>query len=111
MALGSACMSPPPEAAARLSEVQEQGAQLERALESLEERFLGSQSNLQMWQELARRRQSVSEVACENLAEHTKGMARNGERQEVKARNTKRRVATATALGGGVATRSAKLRN
>jgi L-lactate utilization protein LutB len=104
-------MDPPAEANARLAEDHQEGIAMERALDSLEERFLGAHANLAMWQEMARRHRSVSEVACQNLSEHVRGMVRNSERQQGNTRNLKRRIASATSLGGGVATTSAKLRN
>jgi len=109
--LCSACMSPPSEAGARLADVYQQAAQMELALDSLEERLLGAQNNLQLWQEIARRHQSVSEIACQNLEEHVKGMARAVDRQQEKTRGLRRRIASATAVSGGVAASSAKLRN
>ncbi|HXN41567.1 MAG TPA: hypothetical protein VN918_07260 [Myxococcaceae bacterium] len=110
-AFSAGCINPPPEAAARLAEVNEQGVQTERALDSIEDRLLGAHVNLALWQELARRHRSVSEVACQNLGEHAKEMVRNVERQQEKSRNLKRRIVQATSIGGGVATTSAKLKN
>ena len=113
-AFSAGCINPPPEATARLAEVNEQGLQMERTLDSIEERLLGSHVNLALWQELARRHRSVSEVACQNLGEHAKEMVRMVDRQQEKSRNLKRRItraASATSIGGGVATTSAKLQN
>ena len=112
-AFSAGCINPPPEAAARLAEVNEQGVQTERALDSIEDRLLGAHVNLALWQELARRHRSVSEVACQNLGEHAKEMVRNVERQQEKSRNLKRRIAQAasTTSIGGPATTSAKLQN
>jgi hypothetical protein len=104
-------MDPPPEAAARFAGVNQEGAQMERALDSIEERLLGAHANLAMWQELAKRHRSVSEVACQNLGEHAKDMVRNEERQQEKSRSHKRRIASATSMGAGAATTSAKLQN
>ena len=49
--LCSACMSPPSEAGARLADVYQQAAQMELALDSLEERLLGLPDNaaLKTW--------------------------------------------------------------
>ena len=105
------CIDPPPEAAARLAEVNQEGLQTERALDSIEERLLGAHVNLALWQELARRHRSVSEVACQNLGEHAKDMVRNVEHQQEKSRNLKRRIAQASSIGGGAVTTSAKLQN
>ncbi len=108
------CIDPPPEAAARLAEVNQEGLQTERALDSIEERLLGAHVNLALWQELARRHRSVSEVACQNLGEHAKEMVHNVERQQEKSRHLKRRIAqasSATGIGGGATTTSAKLQN
>ena len=104
------CIKPPSEAAARLERVRQEGAEMETAFDALEERLLGNSANLAMWQEMARRHQSVSEVACQNLDEHVKGMADNQERQENKAAGLKRRFASAKRVGGGSVNWS-KLRN
>lgn len=111
-AFSTGCINPPPEAAARLAEVNEEGAQTERALDSIEERLLGAHANLALWQELARRHRSVSEVACQNLSDHARDMAHSVERQEVKSRNLKRRIVQATSIAGaGAATTSVKFQN
>ena len=92
---GAGCARPPAGAEARLAEVKQEAAQMDQALDLLEERLLGSQSNLQLWDEMARRHQNVSALACENAEEHLKEMTRSQERQAGKRGLKRRHVASA----------------
>lgn len=98
------CFSPPEEALQRLAEVQQENAELDAKLESLEERFLGNQYMVQMWQEMGRRHKSVSEVACKVHSSHFAAMSEHIEKQTAKARALKRQksVANATLSRGGM---------
>ena len=98
------CFSPPDEAVARLAEVEQENAALDDSLAALEERFLGNQYMVQMWQEMARRHQQISEVACEVHSAHFAAMSEHMEKQTEKARALKRQksVAKATYSRGGV---------
>lgn len=105
------CVKPPAAAESRLTEVKQQGIEMDKAFDSLEERLLGSQTNVELWQEMARRHQSVSEIACENANEHLKGMVKSLERQEEKIRSRRRSVASNDRALDQVAARTSKLRN
>lgn len=109
LALPTGCLKPSTEASQRLQRVRQEGAKMDAAFDSLEERMLGNSANLAMWNEMARRHQSVSQIACENLDEHLRDMARNLERQQNKEAALKRRLASASGVRGGFAT-SSKLR-
>src|SRR5688572_9926955 len=83
---GIGCFSPPPEAVERLERLQQDGrADVER-WEHLEERMLGNQAKLHMWQEMARRHQEVSALACSSMASHVTAMEEHQEKQATKAR-------------------------
>jgi hypothetical protein len=105
------CAQSPKEGKARLEEVNQQGVEMSAALDVLEERLLGAQANLELWQEMARRHQSVSAIACGNLSNHVSGMVRNQERQAEKSRNLRRPLASAARAGGGLRGGSARLRD
>lgn len=93
-ASAAGCAKPPAGAEARLAEVKQEAVQMDQALDLLEERLLGSQSNLQLWDEMARRHRNVSALACENAEEHLKEMARSQERQVGKRGLKRRQVAS-----------------
>ncbi|MDQ3264849.1 MAG: hypothetical protein M3Y59_14470 [Myxococcota bacterium] len=88
---GTGCFSPPPEALARLEEVKAEGETLTAAVDGLEERFLGNQANLALWNEMARRHRTVSQVACKNHTEHFDQMVQKIASMEEKARTLRRR--------------------
>jgi predicted outer membrane lipoprotein len=63
-------------------------------LEQIEVRLLGAVSKRAEWDELRTRHGRVSELACENAAEHVEAMARHEEREKEKLRQKRsRRVA------------------
>lgn len=98
------CFSPSEESLARLEAVKAEGEELTLAVEGLEERFLGNQASLILWDELARRHQTVSAVACKNHTEHFDEMVKKIAAQEEKARTLRRRrVAQAGGSSGTVA--------
>jgi len=100
------CFSPPAEALARLEQVKAEGEALENAVDSLEERFLGNQANLAMWDEMARRHRMVSEVACKNHTEHFDQMVKKIVSMEEKARTLRRRRVARTSDANGTVTAS-----
>jgi len=110
-ALLAGCAKPPADAEARLAAVKQQAIELDKAFDSLEERLLGSQANVELWQEMARRHQTVSQVACENANQHLRGMVKSLEREEERSRSRRRSVASNDPALDQVATRSSKLRN
>ncbi len=85
------CVPEPADAAERLAELKRQGAELDAATETLEERLLGNQANLHLWQELARRHRNVSEIATINNSEHLAAMVKMIDKQHEKARKLKRK--------------------
>lgn len=97
------CFEPPAEAIARLEQVKADAEELESAMSTLEERFLGNEYQVLHWSELARRHRHVSAIACENHSEHFAKMAAHFEKTNQRARMLKRRrnVANAKAVGRG----------
>lgn len=71
--------------------VKAQTAEMERALDDVEERLLGNQAMVHLWQELGRRHQSVTQVACQNLTTHAEAMVKHIDKQESKAKKLRRR--------------------
>jgi hypothetical protein len=100
--VGSGCAQAPKDGKARLEELNRQGLEMSVALDVVEERLLGAQANLQLWQEIAQRHQNVSAIACENLSNHASGMVRNQERQAEKSRSLRRPLASATRATRGI---------
>jgi hypothetical protein len=84
------CTAEPPEAAKRLASVKEESAELDRVLDDVEERLLGNQAQVHLWQELGRRHQSVSALACENLSGHLLEMAKNLDVQQERSQRIRR---------------------
>jgi hypothetical protein len=91
----SGCVEAPAESAQRLAEVKKSEIELEQQLSQLEERLLGAQAAVHMWQEIRRRHEQVSSVACENAERHLEGIFNHFEHQDEKQRGSHRRVATA----------------
>ena len=111
LALLAGCSNPLPAAEARLAEVKLHGREMDVALDLLEERLLGSQANVELWQEMAQRHQNVSALACENTDAHLQGMFKNLERQDEKARLKRRQVASANPAVGRASSAWSKRRN
>ena len=78
------------EEARRLEEIARDGDALTQAADDLEDRMLADQSNLLLWQELARRHKQVSAIATVNHSEHFSSMVELLEHQAEKARKLKR---------------------
>ncbi len=68
LAVASGCVKAPPESAQRLAETKKAEIELEIQLSQLEDRLLGAQAAVHMWQEIGRRHEQVSVVACENAS-------------------------------------------
>lgn len=108
VALLGGCFAPPAEALARLEATKQTHKEMEASLELVEERLLGNQATLKMWGELAQRHQTVSEVACKNHSGHFDAMVAHLQKNEERARSSKRRrVAQAKDGGDTVLSRAA----
>jgi muconolactone delta-isomerase len=68
---------------------QEQAERLE-ALDRIEARLVQAAGVTQLWRELGERRETVTEVACDNAAMHARGMARHQGKQEARVRELTR---------------------
>jgi hypothetical protein len=104
LSLAAGCVSEPRDAAERLAQLKKNGEELNRAADTIEERLMGNQANLHLWQELAERHKRVSAIATANGNEHFMAMVKMLDKQEQKARKLKRsRVASERLLSGAVA--------
>lgn len=109
LVLAAGCVSEPRDAAERLAKLKQDGEALNRAADAVEERMLGSQANLHLWQELAERHKHVSAIATMNSNEHFLAMVKMLDKQQEKARKLKRsRVASERYLTGAVASNRAQ---
>jgi hypothetical protein len=87
------------DAAARLAALEAEGEQMDEVLDTVEERLLGNQAQLQLWAELGRRHKQVSLVHTQHANAHLEQMVAFMERTQEKARKLKRqRVASADAV-------------
>jgi len=107
LVVSAGCAKPPADAAARLAETKRSEIELERQLWQLEERLLGAQAAVHMWQEIGRRHEQVSAVACENANRHLEGIARHFEHQDSKQRlarkmPTTKRSLSRSSMGGTI---------
>lgn len=95
VSLSAGCASAPEESESerRIAALEAEGKQMDAALDTVETRLLGNQANLMLWQELGRRHQEVSAIACQNANFHMEGMMRHIEHQEEKSRKLRGRVA------------------
>lgn len=91
LVLSAGCAQPPPDAEARLAELEAEGQKLDEALDTVEERLLGNQARMHLWQELAERHQQVSAVHCKHAHGNVEAIIEHEERQEEKARRLRRR--------------------
>ncbi len=99
------CFQPSAEAQARLAALEAEGKAMDTALDSIEERLLGNQSMVKLWEEMGERHRSVSEIACTNSSKHQLEMALLLEKQGVKKRKSRRgRFAEPREAIGGPAT-------
>ncbi len=104
---GTGCFSPPPDAVARLEQLKQQGAEMDAAADTLEERFLGNQAKVQLWQELQRRHKNVTQIALTNHNQHLEQMLKLYTAQQEKARRVRNSGSVASASGAYVSKRPA----
>jgi hypothetical protein len=83
---------------------------MDAALDTVEERLLGNQARVHLWQELGRRHQHVSAIHCQHADNHTKAILAHHEKQTEKARQLKKRrrlaAVDSTVLTSGTASDS-----
>jgi outer membrane murein-binding lipoprotein Lpp len=90
LGLSAGCVQPPPDAEARLAALEAEGQQMDAALDTVEERLLGNQARMHLWQELGERHKSVSAIHCKHADANLAAILEHEERQEEKARKLKR---------------------
>lgn len=91
LTLSAGCAQPPPDAEARLAELEAEGQKMDEALDKVEERLLGNQARMHLWQELGERHRQVSAVHCKHAHGNVEAIIEHEERQEEKARKLRRR--------------------
>lgn len=91
LALMAGCAQPPPDAEARLAALEAEGKKMDEALDTVEERLLGNQARMHLWQELGERHKSVSAIHCQHADANLAAMLAHQARQEEKARKLRRR--------------------
>jgi hypothetical protein len=91
LALSAGCAEPPPDAEARLAALEAEGQQMDAALDTVEERLLGNQARVHLWQELGERHKLVSAVHCKHTDANVTAILLHQEKQLEKARRLKRR--------------------
>lgn len=96
LALSPGCAEPPADAEARLAALEAEGEQLDAALDTVEERLLGNQARVHLWQELGRRHQQVSEVHCQHADRNMAAIVAHHEKQTEKARQLRKRRSLAS---------------
>ena len=92
----------------RLATLEAEAQQMDAALDTVEERLLGNQAQLQLWAELGRRHKQVSQVHTQNADAHYMARLEWMERMQQKTvkKSKSRRVASAdTVLTSGRARR------
>ena len=90
LSLAAGCVEPPADAEARLAALQAEGEQMDAALDQVEDRLLGNQARMHLWQELGERHKHVSAVHCQHADANLAAILEFQERQEEKARKLKR---------------------
>ena len=90
LSLSAGCAEPPPEAEARLAALEAEGQQMDAALDTVEDRLLGNQARVHLWQELGERHQQVSAIHCKHAHGNVEAIIEHEEKQEEKARKLKR---------------------
>ncbi len=96
------CAISPAEERARHEALDAEGRALELAADAVEARLLAGEARLAVWNELAARREQVTEVACRVGDAHFQDMARLFEEQAEK-RHDRRRTRAWASAGEGVA--------
>ncbi|WP_224368010.1 hypothetical protein [Hyalangium versicolor] len=90
LSLSTGCFEPPADAEARLAELEAEGQKMDAALDTVEERLLGNQARMHLWQELGERHQQVSAIHCKHADANLAAILEHEARQEEKARRLKR---------------------
>jgi hypothetical protein len=109
--LGTGCFDAPDEARERLARVKAQGEEMDRALEGVEERLLGNQAMVHLWQEMGRRHEQVSALACENVSGHVQQMAKHLDEQQARTRRVRQARSRGKAETFSAAARLTKTRS
>lgn len=104
LSLSTGCAEPPADAEARLAALEAEGQAMDAALDTVEERLLGNQAQMHLWQELGRRHQQVSAVHCQHADVHVAAILEHQEKQAEKARQLKKRRRVATVDASAVLT-------
>lgn len=91
------CMRESPGQEPRLAALEEEAARMDAALDAVEDRLIVGRAQVALWDELATRHRTVSQVACENAEVHMQGISRHFEKTEevLKKKAHRRRVARA----------------
>lgn len=76
------CMSPTRDAAPWELALNDEARLLDDALDQVETRLLAGRTRVVLWDELAARRASVTQIACENAQQHIDGISRHFARTE-----------------------------
>lgn len=90
LSLSAGCAEPPPDAEARLAALEAEGKQMDAALDTVEDRLLGNQARMHLWQELGERHKLVSAIHCKHAHGNVEAIIEHEEKQEEKARKLKR---------------------
>ena len=103
--LASGCFEPSAEAKARLEQIKLEGRSFDAQLDAVEDRLLGNQTRVSIWQELGQRHQEVSALACANVVKHTDEMVVLRDKQAEKGRHRRSEAArevlpTGAGVGG-----------
>ncbi|RKH46432.1 hypothetical protein D7X96_17660 [Corallococcus interemptor] len=97
LAVSTGCGGQSPEdSEARLAVLEAEGKQMDQALDAVEDRLLGSQGRLAMWNELGRRHQEVSAIQCKVADAHMAAILKHEDKQNQKARMVKQRNSMAS---------------
>jgi hypothetical protein len=91
LALSAGCAQPPPDAEARLAALEAEAQKMDEALDTVEERLLGNQARVHLWQELSERHKTVSAVHCKHAHGNVEAIIEHEEKQDEKARKLRRR--------------------
>ncbi|RKH57089.1 hypothetical protein D7V93_18970 [Corallococcus llansteffanensis] len=103
LTVSTGCGQSPEDSEARLAVLEAEGKQMDQALDAVEDRLMGSQGRLAMWNELGRRHQEVSAIQCKVSDAHLAAMMKHLDKQDQKARTVKQRNSMASVLTSGTA--------
>lgn len=96
LAVTTGCGQSPEDSEARLAALEAEGKQMDQALDAVEDRLMGSQGRLAMWNELGRRHQEVSAIQCRVADSHIAAILKHEDKQNQKARTLKQRNSMAS---------------